>query len=80
MGFFVVGWPRRRKWGNRLENERKWSAGWSGAAAVKGEENSQPGGGGSREKDGFRVRYFLYFFLILSKLPPLVKTSVAWYL
>ena len=29
-------------------------------------------GGGSREKDGFRVRYFLYFFfLMLSKLPPL---------
>jgi hypothetical protein len=36
MGFCVVGWQRRRKWGNRLENERKWSAGWSGAAAVKG--------------------------------------------
>jgi hypothetical protein len=38
------------------------------------------GGGGSGEKDGFRVGYFLYFFLMLSKLPPLVKTSVAWYL
>jgi hypothetical protein len=54
-----------------MENERQWSAGWSGAAAVKGEENSQPGGDSSREKDGFRVRYFLYFFLMLSKLPPL---------
>ena len=70
MGFCVVGWQRRRKWGNRLENERKWSAGWSGAAAVKGAENSQPGGGGSREKDGFRVRFLLYFFLMSSKLAP----------
>ena len=43
-----------------------------GGAAVRGEENSPPGGGGSREKDGFRVRYFLYFFLMLSKLPPFV--------
>jgi len=71
MGFCVVGWQRRRKWGNRLENERKWSADWSGAAAVKGEENSQPGGGDSREKDGFRVRFFFFvFFLDVVKITP----------
>jgi len=38
---------------------------------VKGEENSQPGGGGSREKDGFRVRFFFVFFLDVVKIAPL---------
>jgi len=38
---------------------------------VKGEENSQPGGGGgSREKDGFRVRYFFVFFPDVVKIAP----------
>jgi len=37
-------------------------------------------GGGSREKDGFRVRYFLYFFFDVVKIAPTLKTSVAWYL
>jgi hypothetical protein len=31
------------------------------------------------ESDGVRFRFFVFFFM-LSKLPPLVKTSVAWYL
>jgi len=67
----LLSFGRGREWWNRLENERKWSAGWSGAAAVKGEENSQPGGGGSREKNGFRVRYFFVFFPDVVKIAPL---------
>ena len=52
--------------------------------AAEEEKSAKPKEGGGRrlslkKKDGFRFRFFV-FFLMLSKLPPLVKTSVAWYL
>jgi hypothetical protein len=38
------------------------------------------GGGGSGEKDGFRVGYFFLFFLMLSKLPsPLFELWTSIY-
>jgi len=66
------------KWGNRLENERKWSAGsrkkWKGRGLGSGRKNSTGGAAAAKdgeESDGFRFRVFLYFLLMLSKLPPL---------
>jgi hypothetical protein len=79
MGFGVVGWPRRRKWENRLENERKWSAGWSGAAAVKGEENSQPGWGAAalEKKMGLGLGIFCIFSDVVKIAPPLKKNQCS---
>ena len=42
------GWKRRRKWGNGVEDERKWSAGlrekWKGRGLGSGRKNSTGGG------------------------------------
>jgi hypothetical protein len=76
------------KWGNRLENERKWSAGsrekWKGRGLDSGRKNSTGGAAAAakdgEESDGFRFRFFLYFLLMLSKLPPLYLAENEGYL
>jgi len=57
----LLSFGQGREWWNRLENERKLSAGWSGAAAVKGEENSQPGAATLEKKMGLGLGIFCIF-------------------
>jgi len=69
LGCAAVFWPGKGmvepigKW-KEIERRLEWCSG-----CERGRKFST-GGGDSREKNGFRVRYFLYFFLMLSKLPP----------
>jgi len=74
-GELCGGWfgPRKREIEKCMGAAVIWFRGVSDSV---GEDKilNRGGGGGSREKDGFRVRYFLYFFLMLSKLPPLQKS------
>jgi len=67
------------KWGNRLENERKWSAGsrekWKGRGLDSGRKNSTGGGRRLLPKMEKKVMvlglgFFCIFLLMLSKLPP----------
>jgi len=71
-GELCGGWfgPRKREIEKCMGAAVIWFRGVSDSV---GEDKilNRGGGGGSREKEGFRVRYFLYFFLMLSKLPPL---------
>jgi hypothetical protein len=66
------------KWGNRLENERKWSAGsrekWKGRGLDSGRKNSTGGAAAAakdgEESDGFRFRFFFVFFTDVVKIAP----------
>jgi len=64
------------KWGNRLENERKWSAGsrekWKGRGLGSGRKNSTGGAAAAKdeESDGFRFRVFFIFFTDVVKIAP----------
>jgi hypothetical protein len=59
--------------------ERKgWSVAVGRMVEPAKEQNPKRGGRLLLKKDGFRVSFF--FCVMLSKLPPLEKFSVAWYL